>query len=220
MIGTSTYSRSLSKVSDIILSHTFSYRYCLSLIAYRLSLLLRLKKNMSIKSYASIAKSTTGTSFSTSLTRGTSSSTKGKSTSIASSTKPSRVSTPGCPHCRNLGLPFEHWLRESPDPTSKVVCPVLLATECRYCRQLGHTVRSCPKKMDKHSFEQTTATVTPLSPETVCYNIRAVIEETVIEESVRELTEEDLRIANEFSARIHALFTSGLSWAEIDDMED
>jgi hypothetical protein len=74
--------------------------------------------------------------------------------------------------------------------------------------------------MDKHSFEQTTATVTPLSPETVCYNIRNVIEETVIEETVRELTEEDLRIANEFSARIHALFTSGLSWAEIDDMED
>jgi hypothetical protein len=53
---------------------------------------------------------------------------------------------PGCAHCRNLGLPFDHWLRASIDPDSPVTCPVLLATECRNCRQLGHTASRCPSR--------------------------------------------------------------------------
>jgi hypothetical protein len=57
---------------------------------------------------------------------------------------------PCCPHCSNLNkfsesvLPTDHYLRETPSPDSKVVCPVLLATECRYCTGLGHTVSRCP----------------------------------------------------------------------------
>jgi len=54
--------------------------------------------------------------------------------------------SPVCVHCRNLGLSFDHWLRQSPEPDSPVVCPVLLKTECRYCHELGHTVGSCPAK--------------------------------------------------------------------------
>lgn len=51
---------------------------------------------------------------------------------------------PVCVHCRNLGLPSDHWLRSSTDANSQVVCPVLLNTECRYCHQFGHTVGRCP----------------------------------------------------------------------------
>lgn len=57
-----------------------------------------------------------------------------------------------CVHCRNLGLNYNHWLRESPEPNSPVVCPVLLATECRYCHAVGHTVSSCPAKMRSGSY--------------------------------------------------------------------
>jgi hypothetical protein len=53
---------------------------------------------------------------------------------------------PGCAHCRNLGEPFDHWLRASIDPNSPITCPVLLATECRYCRQMGHTTSRCPSR--------------------------------------------------------------------------
>ena len=60
--------------------------------------------------------------------------------------KPSVSSSPVCVHCRNLGLEYAHWLRKSPEPDSPVVCPVLLATECRYCHELGHTVAGCPAK--------------------------------------------------------------------------
>ena len=55
-----------------------------------------------------------------------------------------------CPHCSNLNkynetvLPTNHFLRETPSPDSKLTCPVLLATECRYCKGFGHTVSRCP----------------------------------------------------------------------------
>jgi len=42
-----------------------------------------------------------------------------------------------------------HFTRESPDPKSKVVCPTLLALECRYCYKNGHTVKYCPILKDK-----------------------------------------------------------------------
>ena len=36
-----------------------------------------------------------------------------------------------------------HFIRETRDPSSKVVCPTLLALECRYCFKKGHTVKYC-----------------------------------------------------------------------------
>ena len=47
--------------------------------------------------------------------------------------------TPCCPHCTNVNkfmnqnLPTDHWLRETADPKSRVVCKELMATECRFC---------------------------------------------------------------------------------------
>jgi len=41
-----------------------------------------------------------------------------------------------CGFCRNLNLPFNgHVARD---------CPELAKTECRYCHELGHTVKQCP----------------------------------------------------------------------------
>ena len=37
-----------------------------------------------------------------------------------------------------------HFVRESADPKSKVTCPFLLALECRYCKNAGHTKNYCP----------------------------------------------------------------------------
>ena len=50
---------------------------------------------------------------------------------------------PSCSHCKNLGLKFDHWLRESSSYDSAIVCPVLLKTECRYCHKLGHNISKC-----------------------------------------------------------------------------
>jgi len=56
-----------------------------------------------------------------------------------------RSNKPSCPHCRNLGLKNDHWLRESADPNSQLMCPVLLKTECKYCHQMGHNVSKCAR---------------------------------------------------------------------------
>jgi hypothetical protein len=53
-----------------------------------------------------------------------------------------------CAHCLNLGMPEakyrSHYIRATADPNSAVVCPELLATECKYCFKTGHTVTKCP----------------------------------------------------------------------------
>jgi hypothetical protein len=61
---------------------------------------------------------------------------------------------PSCPHCRNLGLKNDHWLRESASPDSAIVCPVLLKTECRYCHQLGHNISKCQRLADSKKQKQ------------------------------------------------------------------
>jgi len=62
--------------------------------------------------------------------------------------------TPSCPHCRNLGLKNDHWLRKNSSPDSAIVCPVLLKTECRYCHQLGHNISKCQRLADSKKEKQ------------------------------------------------------------------
>lgn len=59
-----------------------------------------------------------------------------------------RNKTPVCKHCKNLSVKyphvrFDHWLRESPEPTSRIVCPQLKDTECTWCGHEGHTKKYC-----------------------------------------------------------------------------
>ena len=47
-----------------------------------------------------------------------------------------------------------HFIRETRDPNSKVICPTLLALECRYCYKNGHTVKYCPVLKDKEKHRK------------------------------------------------------------------
>jgi hypothetical protein len=64
--------------------------------------------------------------------------------------KSSNVKKPFCKVCQDAGKPeseyTSHFVRSRPDKNGKttVTCPVLAATECRYCFQLGHTTKFCP----------------------------------------------------------------------------
>lgn len=54
-----------------------------------------------------------------------------------------------CKICKDLGKTRDeytsHFVRETPNLNSKVVCPVLISSVCRYCKEGGHTVKHCPK---------------------------------------------------------------------------
>jgi len=56
---------------------------------------------------------------------------------------------PICTFCLNLGKTeseYSHYTYSLPDHNgkSKTLCQELLATECKYCFKLGHTVKYCP----------------------------------------------------------------------------
>ena len=57
---------------------------------------------------------------------------------------------PFCKVCQDAGKTeaeyTSHFVRSLPDMkgNSKITCPVLAATECRYCYKLGHTTKFCP----------------------------------------------------------------------------
>ena len=57
---------------------------------------------------------------------------------------------PFCKVCKDAGKPesdyTSHYVRSIPDKqgNTKVLCPTLLNTECRYCYGLGHTAKFCP----------------------------------------------------------------------------
>ncbi len=56
-----------------------------------------------------------------------------------------------CSFCASAGVkgPHDHFLRASNEAGSKVVCPKLLATECKFCGKMGHTARFCGEKADR-----------------------------------------------------------------------
>lgn len=59
----------------------------------------------------------------------------------------SQRNKPFCKVCFDAGkLPVEyesHYVRSSTGPDSKVICPTLLALNCKYCHETGHTINYC-----------------------------------------------------------------------------
>lgn len=72
--------------------------------------------------------------------------------------KSSTFATKFCKVCYDTGKSKDeytsHFIRETPDKNSKVVCPSLLSLSCQYCKGKGHTPRYCPILEEKqHSQE-------------------------------------------------------------------
>jgi hypothetical protein len=63
-----------------------------------------------------------------------------------------------CKVCHDAGKPESvyrsHFVRASPEPTAKVVCPTLLALECGFCGNCGHTPQYCKVLKDKQKTEK------------------------------------------------------------------
>ena len=73
----------------------------------------------------------------------------------SSSSSKSSSSKMYCKVCHDSGkseaVYTSHFIRESVDPNSKVLCPTLLALECRFCFCKGHTVKYCSTLKKRNS---------------------------------------------------------------------
>jgi hypothetical protein len=74
-----------------------------------------------------------------------------------SSSRRSTVSTPTpyCKVCHDAGkskaIYTSHFVKDSPGPNGKVICPYLLSLNCRYCKENGHTLSHCEKLKYKNA---------------------------------------------------------------------
>lgn len=66
-----------------------------------------------------------------------------------------RNTTYRCKVCFDAGKPDtlynSHFVRATPNKNSRVVCPTLLSTICRYCHKEGHTYSHCPRRLNDES---------------------------------------------------------------------
>ena len=64
-------------------------------------------------------------------------------------TSSTKTKTPFCKVCFDSGKPSHlynsHYVRQTPHPSSMIVCPTLLAHVCTHCNMTGHFVSACPK---------------------------------------------------------------------------
>jgi len=107
-----------------------------------------------------------------------------------------------CKVCQDAGKSESeyrsHFIRETRDPNSIVVCPTLLAQECRYCFKKGHTVKYCAVLKEK---ERTPASVRKEAPKKAMENFKGKSDINIFEilafDSKEEVVAPKVRKSNE-----------------------
>jgi len=129
-----------------------------------------------------------------------------------------------CKVCFDAGKPeyvyTSHFVKASKDNNSAIVCPTLLAQECRYCKKNGHTVKYCKvlekdnKQREKQTktvqIRQETKTMVEKKPTTK--NIySALVEDSDDEDNV----EKNVKPQAQAQAEAHAAIPGKISYASM-----
>ena len=81
-----------------------------------------------------------------------------RNASLKQRNSPSAPRKPYCKVCHDAGKTeteyTSHYVRETPEPSSRVVCPTLLCAECNYCYKIGHTPSCCPALKEKKRLDE------------------------------------------------------------------
>lgn len=106
---------------------------------------------------------------------------------------------PSCNACAKAGKPSNHFTK---DRAGKVICPTILSTQCRYCKEVGHwaDIKFCPALQQKEKNDRLRADrkrrerdVVDVKVKKSCSNLFSVLmEEEVAEEA------EEARMLDEF----------------------
>ena len=74
-----------------------------------------------------------------------------------------RKSEPYCGVCFKAGkeksVYTSHWTRENANQDSPIVCPLILSTVCGYCKETGHSIKYCEKRIRKNNRLQENASI-------------------------------------------------------------
>lgn len=68
-----------------------------------------------------------------------------------------------CKVCKDAGKPETEYLSHNPKDGNKIICPTLKSTNCRYCHELGHTIKYCKtllKKEKQYAYQTKNQTQT------------------------------------------------------------
>ena len=87
----------------------------------------------------------------------------GRGTGYAGGKNDRRKREPYCGVCFKAGkeksVYNSHWTRENSNPDSPVVCPLILSTVCGYCKETGHSIKYCEKRIRKNNRTQENTSV-------------------------------------------------------------
>lgn len=124
---------------------------------------------------------------------------------------------PFCKVCADAGkTDTAHFVRSSPDPKSQVLCPTLLALECRYCAQTGHTVKYCAllkkNNKDKEREQRRVFNTTP-APITTTTTQKNNNKFALLDDDDEEINHTDLELNHTDAQLNHNTATN--SWANI-----
>ena len=65
-----------------------------------------------------------------------------------------------------------HWTRENSNPDSPIVCPLILSTVCGYCKETGHSIKYCEKRIRKNNrnLDNTSVSSSSTNPPSISKN--------------------------------------------------
>ena len=126
-----------------------------------------------------------------------------------------------CKVCQDSGKTeaeyTSHFTRETADPTSRVICPTLLAQECRFCFKKGHTVKYCKRakesndrKLQQHNPKPAAAIQSTKKQQPIVTNSFAAAFDSEDENSDNENQEQVIK-EEEFPTLPHLTRTASVS---------
>jgi hypothetical protein len=120
-----------------------------------------------------------------------------------------------CKVCQDAGKTLaeytSHNVRETKIPTSRVTCPTLLAQECRFCFNKGHSLKYCPQIKNKETGTASRQVSAPVTKQAfkAPVNVFAMLSDGDSEEEEGEVKEEKATMPMPMP------IAQGLSWPSL-----
>jgi hypothetical protein len=130
-----------------------------------------------------------------------------------------------CKVCKDAGKTEKeyssHFVKDKKGPDGKVICPLLLSIECRYCKKkVGHTVKNCPilkKKQAQAQAEQAQAKAKHFQEQAKHFQSQQNQAQQIQAKAEKQKQKDDDGVINYSEEKEYIpISLSNLSWADIE----